>query len=902
MKRLLIGTLLVLCTLLSAVYSENYQTTITQPNGKTYDVLVTGDEYFRTVTDKDNYTLVVEVSTGFWTYGIKSGGELVASNYYYGMVNPQAVGITPGLKFTREQIETRVDEVQELYSVNRDGRTPNTGTFNNLVVFIRFSGDSEYNQNLSIYSSMISDTTPNANTLINYFEEASFNQLTIASHYYPTPSSNMVVSYQDSHPRSYYLPYSSSNTGGYDGDSERTDREFDLLESAINAVESQVPASLNIDADNDGYVDNVVFITKGDTGAWSDLLWPHRWVLYDRNVDLNGKQVWDFNFQLQTHLVSSGAGVLCHEMFHSVGAPDLYHYNYDGMSPAGPWDLMEQNSNPPQHMLMYMKYRYGLWLSNIPEITSSGTYTLNPTTNSTNNVYKIASNDPDEYYVVEYRRATGTFESSLPGEGLLAYRINNNLSGDGNADGPPDELYIYRPGGTTSANGTVNSAVFNPAYGRDTITDYTDPNGFNSDGSLGGLNITNIGTAGNTISFYVNIGGVGAPEISVTPTSVSASLPIDGTITRSVRVSNTGTAPLNFNVSLQDGSRDGAGPDAAGYYWSDSDETNGPTYVWNDITSQGTEINYTSDDQMSSSVNLGFDFPFYTNVYSTMVVCSNGFLTFSDSDTEWDNEDIPTSGSPNNIIAPFWDDMSPQNSGSVHYYNDTANDRFVVQFTDSPHYNSVNGTYTFQVHLHQNGDIYFYYDDMQDTIDSATIGIENSDGSSGVGIAFNQTYMHDNLAVAIKNVNFGGDDVDWLDSSVSIGTVNPDNYTDIVLTFDSTGSPIGSYQANVVLNTNDADDLTVTTPITMSVVGGFDAPENATASVINGQLVVQWSPVSGATSYKVYQQNSSNGLFYDRSSYGTFGTSGSEVIWTTVFDLGSVAWTNAFFYVKAVAE
>ena len=47
--------------------------------------------------------------------------------------------------------------------------------------------------------------------------------------------------------------------------------------------------------------------------------------------------------------------------------------------------------------------------------------------------------------MLEFRKKTGTFESSVPGSGMLIYRINPAY--DGNADGPPDEVYLFRPGG-----------------------------------------------------------------------------------------------------------------------------------------------------------------------------------------------------------------------------------------------------------------------------------------------------------------------------------------------------------------------------------------------------------------------------------------------------------------------
>ena len=121
---------------------------------------------------------------------------------------------------------------------------------------------------------------------------------------------------------------------------------------------------------------------------------------------------------------------------------------------------MEVDSDPPEHMGAYMKYRYLGWIASIPQITTSGTYSLQPLISATNNCYRIASpNSTTEYFVLEYRRKTGTFESSVPGSGLIVYRIDTAVNdGSGNRNGPPDEVYIYRPGGSPTANGTPDSA------------------------------------------------------------------------------------------------------------------------------------------------------------------------------------------------------------------------------------------------------------------------------------------------------------------------------------------------------------------------------------------------------------------------------------------------------------
>jgi M6 family metalloprotease-like protein len=433
------------------------------------------------------------------------------------------MGLAKWLKISPEKIMDRVKqynrfrELPEVKSKVNKPQSLNIGTINNIVIFIRFSDESEYTDATSTYNSLFNDD--GVNSLKSYYLEASYSDLTVNTTFYP-PSGGTVVSYQDSHQRAYYKPYNPvTNTIGYQNSSQSTTREHTLLMNAVNAVSSSIPPSLNIDANGDGMVDNVCFIIYGSPGAWSDLLWPHMWTLYSYNVYINGKRVWRYNFQLQTWMQ---AGVLCHEMFHTLGAPDMYHYN-DNLTPIGPWDLMANTTNPPQHMGAYMKWRYGLWINSIPEISNPGYYTLNSLIYPTNNCYKVKSaNSTSEYYVLEYRSKSGIFESSVPGSGLLVYRINTSANGQGNANypSPPDEGYIYRPGGTTVNDGNYNSAFFSATSGRIELNDATDPSGFLSSGLPGGLTISEVGTPGSTITFRLGAG----------PSPPNLKSPLDGAL------------------------------------------------------------------------------------------------------------------------------------------------------------------------------------------------------------------------------------------------------------------------------------------------------------------------------------------------------------------------------------
>jgi hypothetical protein len=163
---------------------------------------------------------------------------------------------------------------------------------------------------------------------------------------------------------------------------------------------------------------------------------------------------------------------------------------------------MNSNTNPPQHMTTYMKMKYGGWVDSIPTLSADGEYSLNPVTSQTGQAYRIDSNVAGQYYVLEFRKQSGTFESSIPESGIIIYRIDTTTGMNGNADGPPDELYIYRPGGTTTSNGSVYDANFSAEAGRTAINNTTNPSPFLQDGSAGNLKVYNIGSAsGSTINF-----------------------------------------------------------------------------------------------------------------------------------------------------------------------------------------------------------------------------------------------------------------------------------------------------------------------------------------------------------------------------------------------------------------
>ena len=143
----------------------------------------------------------------------------------------------------------------------------------------------------------------------------------------------------DSHERSYYQPYSAANSNGYQSQSDRFLREHSLVANALNSISQSVPSSVDLDLDDNGFVDAVSIVVYGTQGAWADLLWPHRTALFNEEVYINGAQVYDYLFMLSESWYYN-VGVLCHEFGHVLGAPDYYHYNAgSGPTPVGYWDV-----------------------------------------------------------------------------------------------------------------------------------------------------------------------------------------------------------------------------------------------------------------------------------------------------------------------------------------------------------------------------------------------------------------------------------------------------------------------------------------------------------------------------------------------------------------------------------
>jgi M6 family metalloprotease-like protein len=512
---LMIAVCIFYTNTIQAAWLEKYPVTITQPDGTPLALFLTGDEYHHRVHDDAGYTLLRN-SDGWVVYAVVENDCLTPTNIIYGSGSLPG-DIQPNLNISPDkwrQLRKNSEDAPKLAGKperNPKSVTLRTGTLNNIVIYISFP-DGAFNYTKEDIESLYMDPAPGA-SLFSYYRDISDDNFNVLTTFYPQ-SSTTILSYQAPNPRSYYELEP--------GDPNTADIEQTLLKDAIYYCKSEIESILSaedIDSDGDGYVDNINFVVQGAPGAWSSLLWPHMWALFKYDVFIHDKLVWYYNLLIEEHFFSAGNGrqsVLVHETYHTLGAPDLYCYGstYYDINPVGQWCVMSGNCVPPQSSTAHLTNVDGRFISDIPAITQSGTYTLYDTWDRNGNpvAYKIASptSPYGEFFVLEYRRKTGgtVYESAIPNQGIVISRINPTEHGNASSDGvyTPFGVYMYRQNGTYTNNGNINNAVFSSS-GLTTFSDNSSPNAFLSNGSTGGLGgiiINNFSAAGGeTMTFQV---------------------------------------------------------------------------------------------------------------------------------------------------------------------------------------------------------------------------------------------------------------------------------------------------------------------------------------------------------------------------------------------------------------
>ena len=135
----------------SAALLWNVPVTVAQPNGEQLRLFASGDEFYNWLHDAKGYTIIQNPETGYYEYALLQNGALRPSGYPVSsltQVNAATIvflQIPPGLKTAWDR---RVKPIDMLpggpADIEHIVAAPKTGTINNMVIFIRFNDDPEF--------------------------------------------------------------------------------------------------------------------------------------------------------------------------------------------------------------------------------------------------------------------------------------------------------------------------------------------------------------------------------------------------------------------------------------------------------------------------------------------------------------------------------------------------------------------------------------------------------------------------------------------------------------------------------------------------------------------------------------------------------------------------------------
>lgn len=428
-----------------AVPAKRLTKTVSQPDGKTVTVTLTGDEWFHSYVTSDG--LVVDFTPeGYAVYRDVAGqtqmlvhelDERPAAEQAFIAAKSTTLTYAAQRASSPKVIarETRKEAVNAPLRVTPQGRisieqedsqVPHKGTAHVPILLVEYTDvklkDGEGAN--AVFNDFFMGEGKSAR---KYFTDASLGKYDPQFHVYGP--------YTVSKNRSYYGGFSSSGSDEKPGH---------MVREAILLADPEVDFSI-FDNDGDGVCDVVIVLYAGvgqASSGVSQAVWPCQWDLRSSGageVTCDGVRMSKFavfnelNGDYQTEI--DGVGTFCHEFSHCLGLPDFYETTYaNGYFGMGPWSLMDSgcyndDGYTPIGYSAYEKAFMG-WLD-LVDGEKNTKYTL-PVLNDNSNPQSHAvvltnKKDTNEYFIFE-NRARQDWDEYIHDEGMLLTHVTYSKS------------------------------------------------------------------------------------------------------------------------------------------------------------------------------------------------------------------------------------------------------------------------------------------------------------------------------------------------------------------------------------------------------------------------------------------------------------------------------------------
>lgn len=546
-----------------------------QPNGTPFESKLNGDEWNNWTSTPEN-NVIIQDSDGYWKYAEVDFGELKPSDARV------AIDPVPGNAVQSSDWSDIKENFSEPGKIPKSyyasASPPPSATVplqpagqpqKIVVLLVSFTNATIQNSDASWSAKFFGDS---GKTVKNFYKQNS------ADSFYFTPAAETSGTANDGIIR-VTLGYSHPNTGGSTGDANRL-----IVKNALIAADPNFNFA-SFDSNGNGYIDmnelHIVTIIAGYERSYdttSPSVWGHRWSLgwSVPAPQLDGKFVAQtpyggYTQQGENHGSHMATiGILCHELSHDLGMFDEYDTN-TGSSVVGASSLMDGGSwgrsavdypgGSPAHLDPWAKSFLGFMT---PINASSGIHTLNAASAGPYNALKVATANPDQYFLIENRNLSGydagLYYDAITNGGVAiwhideamisAYKGSNTVNNSG-----------HNPGVWLEKSTSTSDPYYRNGGPKDTFNNTTTPNSKLWDGTTSNVSVTALDPTG--IAMQVLLGNsvildFSSPTYTVNENSTTATITVNRSADTSLAASvvyatSNGTATAGTDYTAATG-------------------------------------------------------------------------------------------------------------------------------------------------------------------------------------------------------------------------------------------------------------------------------------------------------------------------------------------------------------
>ena len=432
---------------------------LSQPDGTTFQAVITGDEFTRIKTTTAGQA-VVQDSNGWWCYAAYGNdGSKISSGWKVGSDTPADILAAAtripyqalALKARESRLRMAEHAEDPIFKRMADRQTIMTRSGSEpvikhaLVILAEFK-DVKFEYGKDDFINLLTE------------EGYSVNGATGSAKEYFDAQFGGKVSFQFDVSEIVTLGRDLAHYGGNVSSSAGVESDraaADMIYEACELADATVDFA-KYDDDGDGEVDNVfVFFAGGDEaeGAGDDCIWSHAWYLRDgagKSLVLDGKLIdrYACTAEMTRYATSSegidqrlaGIGTFCHEYAHTFGLADMYDTDYEGSGGESEalWDhtsLMDggnQNNSGNTPPFFNAIEREMLGMQTPVMLDADGKYRMQPI-HKGGTYYRMNTDTDEEYYLFECR-SNDSWDKYIGGKGMLVYHIDKSFRLAGYSD------------------------------------------------------------------------------------------------------------------------------------------------------------------------------------------------------------------------------------------------------------------------------------------------------------------------------------------------------------------------------------------------------------------------------------------------------------------------------------